>query len=239
MIQCHVWFPEGILQSHWPSWGFWPATKGPLQGQKSNSPLQWVGSPQAPEVASHVPRMASLFCPGFCSKFLGNVTSKLRTACRTNKDPDWWKSNADQRWRFQDSMARSHAPGFGWNCNQQSTSEDLVARTPAPGSCWNQGQNSGSDDSMARTSTPGFGWSNRQNSSFEDSMARSFAPGFGRTKGQNSSFEDSMARTPAPGFGWDCGQNSRSEDSVVRTPAVSFGEFAAKTQCCKAAGQMM
>ena len=174
--------------------------KGPLQGQKSNSPLQWVGSPQAPEVASHVPRMASLFCPGFCSKFLGNVTGKLRTACRTNRDPDWWKI---QRWS---TMKTSRLDGKV-TCSRLWLKSRPKLRfwrldgkeTDFGGNCC---QNSSFEDLMARSRPPCFGWKSRLNSRFEDTMARTPAPGIGWICCQTSSFEDSMASSLPPGFGW-------------------------------------
>ena len=124
---------------------------------------------------------------------------------------------------FEDSMARSPAPGFGWNESQNSSFEDSMARSPAPGFGRNESQNSSFEDSMARSRSPGFGWNTRQNSSFEDSMARSPAPGFGWTESQNSSFEDLMAMSPAPGFGWNTRQNSSFEDLMAMSPAPGFG----------------
>ena len=109
---------------------------------------------------------------------------------------------------FEDSMARSPAPGFGWNHSQNSSFEESMARSLAPGFGWNTRQNSSFEDSMAWSPAPGSGWSQRQNSSFEESMARPPAPGFGWNDSQNSSFEDSMARWPAPGFGWTSCQKS-------------------------------
>ena len=40
-------------------------------------------------VAWHIPRIASLFCQGFCAGFFLNVSTKLLTAFRSNRDPDW------------------------------------------------------------------------------------------------------------------------------------------------------
>ena len=62
-----------------------------------------------------------------------------------------------------------------------------MARSPAPGFGWNHHQNSSFGDSMERSPAPDFGWTTCQNSSFGDLMARSPAPGFGSTTCQNSS----------------------------------------------------
>ena len=120
-----------------------------------------------------------------------------------------WKPSL---WRLDGKVTRfrpwlrSRAPGFGWNCSQNSSFEGRMERSPAPG----------------------FGWNCSQNSSFEDSMARSRAPGFGWNCSQNSSFEGRMERSHAPGFGWNCSQNTSFQDSMARSPALV--ETAVKTQ---------
>ena len=230
---------------------------------------KWLGLPQAPQgprvVAWRVPKNTRLFCSNIYILtwiiYINNWESISQTKHTLRNWQRPYMKNGQHR-SSEDSMAKSHVPGFGWTHHQNSSFEDSMARSHAPGFGWTHHLISSFEGSMARSPGPGFGWTNHQNSTFEDLMGRSHTPGFGWTLRQSSSFEESMARSQAPGFCWNSGQNSSFEDSMGRSLAPGFGwetppktqavksrwqghslealvELFAKTQACKAAGQMM